>query len=312
MSPGLNKSGTDSPLNNINCVTYCNIAFIDLKNTGKKDLVISGTKSEYYENTGTVSSPSFSKATNHPLSAVWTGFLIYPAFVDVDLDGDIDLLMGKSIDGKSCYKSGELLYYENVGNVTTPSFQQRTNGENPFGNLVIGRELKPAWVDINKDNYSELVVAQQSDDRPLQYFVPNLCTQSNQCSGISKCPVREDAFPMCPCYETTHGGYQCESCNKGSYEEKITKYMAVADLTTATCIYCPTGRWNSQISKRPDKINSIFACTECGIGKFGRTLGAASESEAAKFVPPGDIHRITEHHHSQAANIAQLANRQTV
>jgi hypothetical protein len=66
-----------------------------------------------------------------------------PVFVDLDGDGDQDLLVGDGI--------GEIQYYENFSDAEGLSLQERTWGDNPLKSVFLWSSSAPAMVDIDGD-----------------------------------------------------------------------------------------------------------------------------------------------------------------
>jgi hypothetical protein len=94
---------------------YC--SFSDLDKDGDYDLIVGGDYSYtsgdggvlfYYKNIGTASNPSFDSPTENPFGLSSTSYSSFPAFMDLDSDGDDDLLVGEYY--------GNLQYFKN----TTP------------------------------------------------------------------------------------------------------------------------------------------------------------------------------------------------
>jgi len=104
----------------------------DVDGDGDLDLLIGdyayygyGQTLRYFRNTGTASVPAFTLAvTNNPFQNVDPGYLAIPHLVDLDNDGDLDLLVGASY--------GDILYFKNNGTATTPNFATVPQ-VNPFG-----------------------------------------------------------------------------------------------------------------------------------------------------------------------------------
>jgi hypothetical protein len=284
------KTGGANPFNGItDCRDKCAVALADLNNDGKYDLILGHQYSGlvYYENTGGANTPAYTQRTGtgtnpNPFDGIVTDSKNSPTFADADKDGDLDMVIGQH---SSIYKDGMLKYYENTGSSTAPTFVARAGNKNPFETIEFGRELKAVFADINSDGELELIVGETFGE--LNYLRPNKCNQLTQCSGFSKCPLTTSQTPTCPCAGTTRGGAQCQSCPPGWYENPITEYSVTLELSVAECVACPKGRWNSQMSKPPDRAGPINACTPCAPGKFGTTIGATSEAIGCEECPVG-------------------------
>jgi hypothetical protein len=119
-------------------------SFADLDNDGDFDLIAGDLYGNltYYENTGTANSPIFSTAQSNPFSLTTVGAKSKPDFVDLDGDGDFDLMVGDN--------NGDLTYFENMGTVIAPSFG--VGQVNPFLlSNVSGGSQNPDFVDLDND-----------------------------------------------------------------------------------------------------------------------------------------------------------------
>jgi len=99
--------------------------FADMDNDGDLDM-LSGvnTGNMYYlQNTGTISAPAFAGGILFPFGISNQGTIPRPMFIDMDLDGDQDLLVGRN--------DGDYAYMQNTGTVTAPAFAAAVT--NPFG-----------------------------------------------------------------------------------------------------------------------------------------------------------------------------------
>jgi hypothetical protein len=84
-----------------------------------------------------------------------------PAIVDLDNDGDYDLVVGD--------RYGALRYFQNVGTKENAVYDELTESENPFSNLSIGAYyLSPAFIDFDKDGDQDMFIGTYDT---IQYWV---------------------------------------------------------------------------------------------------------------------------------------------
>ncbi len=135
---------------NFSAPEYC-----DLDGDGDLDLIVgslSGDRIDYFENKGTAQSPLFRKDTNMFASIYAKGFQYtnstYVATVDLDHDGDVDLIIG-GFNG--------LLMYWNIGD-STEAVWQKDSAFFAGINALIGTDAKPAFADLDGDGDADVLV----------------------------------------------------------------------------------------------------------------------------------------------------------
>ncbi|WP_369177606.1 beta strand repeat-containing protein [Candidatus Thiodubiliella endoseptemdiera] len=144
----------------------------DIDGDGDLDLVVSernGTL-KYYQNTGTTSSPAYEAKTgdDNPFNGIDVVNYSSPILVDIDGDGDLDLVVGE--------QNGTLKYYQNTGTTSNPTYEAKTGDSNPFNGIDVGDYSAPTLADIDGDGDLDLVVGEQNGT--LKYY-QNTGTTSN-------------------------------------------------------------------------------------------------------------------------------------
>ena len=123
-------------------------AFADLDNDGDLDMISGSQVSSFYyfENTGTAAAPVFAAVQTNPFGLSDGGKYSVPVFVDIDNDGDLDLMAGDLY--------GNFHYFRNTGTAAAPAY---VNEYNPFGLSDIGRWSAPAFADLDNDGDMDLM-----------------------------------------------------------------------------------------------------------------------------------------------------------
>ena len=140
--------------------------FADIDGDGDSDLVVGlsdGTLKYYRKNpSGSLTVFSELTGTDNPFNGVNVGYWAFPAFGDVDGDGDLDLVVGE-------YR-GTLKYFLNESADGSITFTAKTAAsDNPFNGVDVGYYSAPALADVDKDGKVDLVVGEE--DGILNYFL---------------------------------------------------------------------------------------------------------------------------------------------
>jgi hypothetical protein len=101
----------------------------------------------YFGNTGAAGTPAFAAPQTNPFGLADIGSHAMPEFADLDADGDLDLVMGRS--------DGNLLVFLNTGTTAAPAFAAPVT--NPFG-LVDVDAIEPDPADLDGDGDVDLLV----------------------------------------------------------------------------------------------------------------------------------------------------------
>ncbi len=130
-------------------------AFGDLDNDGDYDLILGniGDKADYFKNITTQLPSIFSKDTSI-LHSIYAGGLQftnadYPSLINLDNDGDLDLVIG-GYNG--------LLYYQNIGDSLNAVWQKVDSIFSVSVNPNIGTDARPAFADLDGDGDLDLLV----------------------------------------------------------------------------------------------------------------------------------------------------------
>jgi hypothetical protein len=130
----------------------------DLDNDGDKDLLVGDTNGDftYYQNVGTATVPSFTTGVLNPfgLSNV-AGYYASVAFVDLDNDGDKDLMSGSGV--------GDFYYFQNTGTASAPAFA--APAVNGFGLVSLAATYSaPGFADLDNDGDKDMMSGDKNGD----------------------------------------------------------------------------------------------------------------------------------------------------
>jgi len=133
---------------------YHNVpAFGDLDDDGDLDVILGTWRSElqYLENIGTAQVPDF-RLIDPSFVRLDRGSNAAPALGDIDLDGDLDLIVGEA--------DGTLHFFENVGDREAPRFEQDLE---VGPDVDVGRRAVPSLIDGDGDGDLDLVVGTEGN-----------------------------------------------------------------------------------------------------------------------------------------------------
>ncbi|MCZ8276832.1 MAG: FG-GAP-like repeat-containing protein [Acetobacteraceae bacterium] len=150
-----------NPFNGIDVGLYSTPSFVDLDGDGRLDLV-SGAQDgtlRAWRNTGSTTAPAFTAMDGaagrpaNPFNGIDVGNRSAPSFVDLDGDGQLDLVSGA--------EDGTLRAWRNTGSATAPAYtaMDGVSGRpaNPFNGFDVGSFSTPSFVDLDGGGLLDLV-----------------------------------------------------------------------------------------------------------------------------------------------------------
>jgi len=148
-------------------------SFADLNNDGFVDMIVCGevaAEARFYKNNGT----GAFILDNAIIDGVSVPSYAFPCFVDIDNDGDYDLVFGRI--------NGSLVLYENTGTLAVPAWQQNND---IFPGVKVPQSSTPAFGDLDGDGRKDLVIGEYSGNFS---FYKNLLPLSSVQNGIGLSP----------------------------------------------------------------------------------------------------------------------------
>jgi hypothetical protein len=122
--------------------------FGDIDDDGDLDVFVGGRNGGFFfENTGSATMPAFAAPVSNPFGLSDIGDANNPTLIDLDVDGDLDLVAGEAF--------GDLFVFGNVGTKSAPQFIGTTNG---FGLANVGASSAPSFADIDGDGDPDALV----------------------------------------------------------------------------------------------------------------------------------------------------------
>ncbi|MBI1183412.1 T9SS type A sorting domain-containing protein [bacterium] len=154
------KTGMANPFGMDTSKAFAIPTFADLDGDGDFDMLVAEYQGvwEYYENTGTASAPDFASSVANPFGLKAATIMGAPNLVDIDGDGDFDLLAGEYY--------GNFEFFENIGTSSGPQFarpQKNALGLSKCRDLVF-----PTIADLDGDGDYDVLAGEFYGN--FQYF----------------------------------------------------------------------------------------------------------------------------------------------
>lgn len=155
-----------------------NCVLVDIDDDNDLDLFMGYSNNfQFIENVGSASAPSFGSVQSAPFGIQNGNGFQFPEFVDLDNDGDYDILSQSGI-------YGDIYYYQNTGNSSTPSFG--TPVVNPFGFVTQGDRSNLTVGDVDGDgDYDVITSKSETLTKDEFFFYENTGTPSSPVFALS-------------------------------------------------------------------------------------------------------------------------------
>jgi len=162
------RTGSSNPLGALDVGFHSTSSFADLDGDGDLDAIVGNLNGDliYFANIGTANAPVFGAAAVNPFGLPAPVILdSAPSFVDLDRDGDMDIVLGR--------EGSALVYYPNVGTATAPAFGTPVTNLFPF--IVTAFDLAPSFGDLDGDGDMDAIEGTRSGS---VYYFENTGTAS--------------------------------------------------------------------------------------------------------------------------------------
>ncbi len=148
------SAATTNPFGITNVGQCPSLTFGDIDADGDLDLFIGnhGSDTLLFRNTASsgATAPAYSAPSTNPFGITFVGYRVNPSLVDIDDDGDLDLIIGEM--------DGNTLLFTNTASAgaTAPAYSAATT--NPFDITDVGSFASPTFADIDGDGDLDLFI----------------------------------------------------------------------------------------------------------------------------------------------------------
>lgn len=156
-------------------------AFADIDNDGDKDMIVGAEDAPvllFYKNQGGnvfVQDNSFITG----VTSVRDG---QPTFVDLDRDGDLDLIIGGI--------NGRLLYYQNTGTVTSPTWSRN---DAVLAEISVRQDAAPGFADFDGDGKADVILGEYNGN--FSYYKNLIPTSVANQRGMPEAYILNQNYP---------------------------------------------------------------------------------------------------------------------